>query len=108
MLRYNDFQYRPHSAEVIMARSPLHALAFIASLALVTAPALACERHQNHTASVSAAVVPAPAPAEASKNTTVLISPSAAAAMSVTEALGAEPYDMRCPRMRRLEQALTQ
>jgi hypothetical protein len=99
-------RYCAHSAEVIMARSPLHAVAFIAALTLAVSPSLACERHKDHTASVSAAIVPAPA--EPSKTTTILISPAAAAAMSVTEALGTEPYDMRCPRMRRLEQALTQ
>jgi hypothetical protein len=97
-------------AEVIMARFPLPALAFITILTFAVSPAFACERHLNHTAAVTAVVVPAPAPvpAEPSKTTGVLISPAAAAAMSVTEALGAEPYDMRCPRMHRLEQALTQ
>ena len=92
-----------------MARFPLPALAFITILTFAVWPAFACERHMNHTAAVTAVVVPAPAPvrAEPSKTTEVLISPAAAAAMSVTEALGTEPYDMRCPRMRARE-ALTQ
>ena len=93
-----------------MARSTLAACASITALMLAVSPGLACERHKDHTAAVTAVVVPAPAPVSvpASKTTTVLISPAAAAAMSVSEALGTEPYDMRCPRMRRLEQALTQ
>jgi len=92
-----------------MARTTLPALAFITALTLAVSPGLACERHMNHTAAVTAVVVPAPAqvPAEPSQKAEVLISPAAAAAMSVTEALGAEPYDMRCPRMRARE-ALTQ
>jgi hypothetical protein len=92
-----------------MARSILPAFASIIALMLAVSPALACERHKDHTAAVTAVVVPAPAPVpnEPSKTTGVLISPAAAAAMSVTEALGAEPYDMRCPRMRARE-ALTQ
>jgi hypothetical protein len=100
------FQHCVPLAEVIMARFPLPALAFITVLTLAVSPAIACERHMDHTAVVVPA--PAPVPAEPSKTTGVLISPAAAAAMSVTEALGTEPYDMRCPRMRRLEQALTQ
>jgi hypothetical protein len=92
-----------------MARTTLPALAFITALTLAVSPGLACERHMNHTAAVTAVVVPAaaPVPVEPSKTTGVLISPAAAAAMSVTEALGTEPYDMRCPRMRARE-ALTQ
>jgi hypothetical protein len=90
-----------------MSRSPLYALAFITASTLAVSPALTCERHKDHTAAVTSVVVPAPAPLPSQK-AEVLISPAAAAAMSVTEALGAEPYDMRCPRMRRLEQALTQ
>ncbi|MGH6873822.1 MAG: hypothetical protein ACREDW_02310, partial [Aestuariivirgaceae bacterium] len=80
-----------------MACSPLHAFALITALTLAVSPSLACEMHKDHTASVTAAVIPAPAPvpAEPSKNTEVLISPAAAAAMSVTEALGAEPSAMR-------------
>jgi hypothetical protein len=92
-----------------MIRSTLPAFAFITALMLAVSPGLACERHKDHTAAVTAVVVPAPAPLStgASKETGLLISPAAAAAMSVTEALGAEPYDMRCPRMRARE-ALTQ
>jgi hypothetical protein len=92
-----------------MARSTLAAFAVITASMLAVSPGLACERHKDHTAAVTAVVVPEPAPASigASKQTDVLISPAAAAAMSVTEALGAEPYDMRCPRMRARE-ALTQ
>jgi hypothetical protein len=89
-----------------MSLSPLHGFAFIAALALIATPSLACERHKEHTASVTASVPPPPAPAESALNAPVLVSP--AAAMSVSEALGAEPYDMRCSRMRKLEQALTQ
>ena len=87
-----------------MARTTLPALAFITALTLAVSPGLACERHMNHTAAVTAV---AQVPAEPSQKAEVLISPAAAAAMSVTEALGAEPYDMRCPRMRARE-ALTQ
>jgi hypothetical protein len=92
-----------------MARSTLAAFAVITASMLAVSPGLACERHKDHTAAVTAVVVPAPAPVStgAPKTTGVLISPAAAAAMSVTEALGAEPYDMRCPRMRARE-ALTQ
>ncbi|HKG73036.1 MAG TPA: hypothetical protein VKA79_02245 [Aestuariivirgaceae bacterium] len=92
-----------------MARSTLPAFAFITALTLAVSPGLACERHKEHTAAVTAVAVPEPAPVStgASKQTGVLISPAAAAAMSVTEALGTEPYDMRCPRMRARE-ALTQ
>jgi hypothetical protein len=92
-----------------MIRSTLPAFAFITALTLAVSPGLACERHKDHTAAVTAVVVPEAAPVStgASKPTDVLISPAAAAAMSVTEALGAEPYDMRCPRMRARE-ALTQ
>jgi hypothetical protein len=63
----------------------------------------------SHTVAVTAVVVPAPPPVSVpvSKTTGVLISSAAAAAMSVSEALGTEPYDMRCPRMRARE-ALTQ
>jgi hypothetical protein len=87
----------------------LPAVAFITASMLAVSPGLACERHMNHTAAVTAVVVPAPAPVSvpALKTTGVLISPAAAAAMSVTEALGTEPYDLRCPRMRARE-ALTQ
>jgi hypothetical protein len=90
-----------------MSLSPLHGFAFIAALALIATPSLACERHKEHTASVMASVLPPPAPAESALSTPLLVSP-AAAAMSVSEALGAEPYDMRCPRLRKFEQALTQ
>jgi hypothetical protein len=92
-----------------MTRSTLAAFAFITASMLAVSPGLACERHKDHTAAVTAVVVPAPAPVSTGASTTtgVLISPAAAAAMSVTEALGAEPYDMRCPRMRARE-ALTQ
>jgi hypothetical protein len=97
--------------EVIMSfRSALTAIASLGVLMLAASPALPCERHQQHTAKVSEAVTPAPpAPAaEPQASTAVVISPAAAAAMSVTEALGAESYDMRCARKRSLQQALTQ
>ena len=92
-----------------MARFTLAAFASITALMLAVSPGLACERHMNHTAAVTAVVVPAPAPVAppASKTVGVLISPAAAAAMSVSEALSTEPYDMRCPRLRARE-ALTQ
>ena len=90
-----------------MMRFTLPAVAFITASMLAVSPGLACERHMNHTAAVTAVVVPAPPPVPVSKTTGVLISPAAAAAMSVSEALGTEPYDMRCPRMRARE-ALTQ
>jgi hypothetical protein len=90
-----------------MMRFTLPAVAFITASMLAVSPGLACERHMNHTVAVTAVVVPAPPPVPVAKTTGVLISPAAAAAMSVTEALGAEPYDMRCPRMRARE-ALTQ
>jgi hypothetical protein len=94
--------------EVIMSfRSALTAIASLGVLMLAASPALPCERHQQHTAKVSEAVTPAPA-AEPQASTAVVISPAAAAAMSVTEALGAESYDMRCARRRSLQQALTQ
>jgi hypothetical protein len=94
------------------SRCLLASLALLGALGLVASPALACERHQNHQASIAEAtsvappsVLTSPAPAVES---TVLIAPAAAAAMSVTEALSSEPADMRCSRMRKLDQALTQ
>jgi len=92
------------------SRSVWTAFAILGALALVISPALACERHQQHSTSISqAATVAPPSPStEQSTGTAIIISPAAAAAMSVTEALGSEPYDMRCPRMRGVKEALTQ
>ena len=88
-------------------RSALPALALFGALLLASSPALACERHKNHHAAVAEAVPAAPQPQATEGVKTIEISP-AAAAMSVSEALGSEPAAMRCPRMRKLEQALTQ
>jgi hypothetical protein len=92
------------------SRSALTAFAILGALALAVSPALACDMHQQHSTSISqAATVAPPSPStEPSIGTAIIISPAAAAAMSATQALGSEPYDMRCPRMRSLEQALTQ
>ena len=91
------------------SRSVWTAFAILGALALAMAPALACERHQQHSTSISQAptVAPPSSSTEPSTGTAIIISP-AAAAMSVTEALGSEPYDMRCSRMRGVKEALTQ
>ena len=88
------------------SRSRLAALAFLGALSLIASPSLACERHQNHQASVVQAEPVTPPPAARPVSEPTLISPSAAA-MSASEALGMEPAAMRC-RMRKQEQALTQ
>jgi len=91
------------------SRSLLASLAFLGALSFILSPSLACERHQSHQASIAEAAPAAPpAPPTTDKQGVVLISPAAEAAMSVTEALGSEPAAMRCPRMRKVEQALTQ
>jgi hypothetical protein len=92
-------------------RSALTALAFLGAASLIVSPALACERHQNHQASIAAtAPVEAPAaqPLAQPRSSTILVSPAAEAAMSVSETLGSEPVDMRCSRFRKLQQVLTQ
>jgi hypothetical protein len=91
-------------------RSVWTALAILGALALAISPALACERHQQHSTSISQAapVAPPVSSIEPSTGAAIVISPAAAAAMSVTQALGSEPYDMRCPRMRGVKEALTQ
>ena len=91
------------------SRSLLASLAFLGALSFVLSPSIACDRHQSHQASIAeAAPAVPPAPATAENQGIVLISPAAEAAMSVSEALGSEPAAMRCPRMRKLDQALTQ
>lgn len=90
------------------SRSLLASLAFLGALSFILSPSLACERHQSHQASIAEATPAAPpAPATVEK-AIVLVSPAAEAAMSVTEALGSEPTAMRCRRMQKIEQALTQ
>ena len=90
------------------SRSLLASLAFLGALSFILSPSLACERHQSHQASIAGATPAAPpAPATIDKGI-VLISPAAEAAMSVTEALVSEPTAMRCRRMQKIEQALTQ
>jgi hypothetical protein len=89
-----------------MSRLLSSSFAILAALTLVAVPALACERHQNHQASIAEAVPVTPPPAAPEKNSVILISP-AAAAMSIGEALGSEPAAMRCRGMRK-HQVLTQ
>ncbi|HEY7750486.1 MAG TPA: hypothetical protein VH933_17640 [Aestuariivirgaceae bacterium] len=92
-----------------MSRSALIVLAVLGSLSVVAAPAVACEMHKQHSTSISQAPAVAPPSSlpEEQASTSILVSP-AAAAMSVSEALGSEPYEMRCPRMRGTKEALTQ
>jgi len=91
------------------SRCLLVSLTVLGALSLTVFPAVACERHQNHQASIAEAVPAAPpATQPVEKQAVVLVSPAAAAAMSATEALGSEPAAMRCQRMRKLDQALTQ
>jgi hypothetical protein len=85
--------------------SGLATVALLSALSLIASPSVACERHQNHQASVVQAEPVTPPPVRPASEPT-LISPSAAA-MSASEALGMEPAAMRC-RMRKQEQALTQ
>ena len=90
------------------SRSLLASLAFLGALSVILSPSLACERHQNHQALITEATsVAPPAPTTVDKGI-VLISPTAEAAMSVTKALSSEPTPMRCRRMQKIEQALTQ
>lgn len=89
------------------SRSRLAALAFLGALGLIASPSLACERHQNHQASVVQAEPVTSPPATRPASEPTLVSPSTAA-MSASEALGMEPAAMRCPRRHNLEQALTQ
>jgi hypothetical protein len=97
-------------AEIIMSsRSAFLALAAAGSFALAVSPALACDMHQHHSTSISESTSAAPQqPSIEPQLSTTIIVPSAAAAMSVTEALGSEPAAMRCSRRKSLEQALTQ
>jgi hypothetical protein len=91
------------------SRSLFASIAFLGALSFVASSSLACDRHKNHQASIAeAAPVAPPVSATVEKQGVVLISPAAAAAMSASEALGSEPTAMRCPRMHKLDQALTQ
>jgi hypothetical protein len=89
-----------------MSRLLSSSFAIISALTLAAIPALACERHENHQASIAATLPATPPPAAPARDNITLISP-AAAAMSVSEAIGNEPGPMRCQGMRKHE-ALTQ
>jgi hypothetical protein len=96
--------------EVIMlSRTAFLVFAAAGTFALAVSPAVACDMHQHHSASVSDATSSAPPqPSIEPQLNIVIVMPSAAAAMSVSEALGSESSAMRCSRRKSLEQALTQ
>jgi uncharacterized protein (DUF1684 family) len=96
--------------EVIMSsRFAFLAFAAAGAFALAVSPAVACDRHQHHSTSISeSASATPPQPSIEPQRSTVVVLPSAAAAMSVTEALGSEPSAMRCYGRKSLQQALTQ